>query len=230
VRYNPPPGWPPPPRGWTPPPDWEPDPSWPAPPPGWRLWVPPAWFERTRVVVGALVLFFPLGLVLVWLRADWSRARRGWITAGVAAAVLIGTAACASPEPPRERPVAVDITAPPATLAPRSPLPPSPTPRRTRRPSPKPSPTAKPRKPPAPKPQPLRCGAPPNPYGLNLCGQGGLVNRPPRNVCDYFDCTDYFWYGHGYMVRCNDGRYSHSGGRHGACSRHHGEGEAVRQR
>jgi hypothetical protein len=176
-------------------------------------------------------VFFPLGLVLVWLRADWSRARRGWITAGVAVAVLIGSVASASPPPPRERPVAVDVTAPPATLAPRSPIARSATPRRTRRPaSPSPSPAAKkkPPKPPAPKRRPDRtCGAPRNPYGFNLCGVGGLVHRPPGNVCDYFDCTDYFWYGRGYMVRCEDGRYSLSGGRRGACSHHDGEGEAV---
>jgi hypothetical protein len=46
LRYNPPPGWPPPPPGFTPKPGWEPDPSWPPPPPGWQLWVdddePPA--------------------------------------------------------------------------------------------------------------------------------------------------------------------------------------------
>jgi Septum formation/Domain of unknown function (DUF4190) len=46
LRYNPPPGWPPPPRGFTPKPGWQPDPSWPPPPPGWQLWVnddePPA--------------------------------------------------------------------------------------------------------------------------------------------------------------------------------------------
>lgn len=39
TRFNPPPGWPPHPRGWTPPPGWQPDPSWPDPPPGWPLWV-----------------------------------------------------------------------------------------------------------------------------------------------------------------------------------------------
>jgi hypothetical protein len=38
-RFNPPPGWPPPPRGWVPPPGWQPPPEWPAPPPGWPLWV-----------------------------------------------------------------------------------------------------------------------------------------------------------------------------------------------
>ena len=39
MRLNPPPGWPPVPRGWVPPPGWQPDPSWPEPPPGWPLWV-----------------------------------------------------------------------------------------------------------------------------------------------------------------------------------------------
>jgi Septum formation len=39
TRYNPPPGWPPPPPGFTPKPGWQPDPSWPPPPPGWQLWV-----------------------------------------------------------------------------------------------------------------------------------------------------------------------------------------------
>jgi hypothetical protein len=38
--FNPPPGWPAPPRDWTPPEGWTPDPTWPPPPPGWLLWVP----------------------------------------------------------------------------------------------------------------------------------------------------------------------------------------------
>jgi len=40
MRFNPPPGWPPPPEGFTPDPGWQPDPSWPPPPAGWQLWVP----------------------------------------------------------------------------------------------------------------------------------------------------------------------------------------------
>jgi hypothetical protein len=40
MRFNPPPGWPPPPEGFTPDPGWQPDPSWPPAPPGWQLWVP----------------------------------------------------------------------------------------------------------------------------------------------------------------------------------------------
>src|SRR5579859_4134372 len=55
LRFNPAPGWPPPPPGFVPPPHWQPDPSWPPAPPGWQLWVdddapeppqaadPPAW-------------------------------------------------------------------------------------------------------------------------------------------------------------------------------------------
>lgn len=39
MRYNPPPGWPQPPKGWVPPAGWNPDPSWPHPPEGWQLWV-----------------------------------------------------------------------------------------------------------------------------------------------------------------------------------------------
>lgn len=40
VVFNPPPGWPKPPKGWIPPNGWTPDPAWPAPPPGWQLWIP----------------------------------------------------------------------------------------------------------------------------------------------------------------------------------------------
>jgi hypothetical protein len=40
VVFNPPPGWPRPPKDWTPPKGWKPDPSWPALPAGWELWLP----------------------------------------------------------------------------------------------------------------------------------------------------------------------------------------------
>ncbi len=39
MRFNPPPGWPPPPEGFTQDPGWRPDPSWPPAPAGWQLWV-----------------------------------------------------------------------------------------------------------------------------------------------------------------------------------------------
>jgi hypothetical protein len=73
------------------------------------------------------------------------------------------------------------------------------------------------------------CGAPPNPYGLNLCGKGHLVYSPPADVCSYFNCIPNFPNGTGYMTECSDGMYSMSGGRQGACSYHGGESTAVTQ-
>ena len=37
--FNPPPGWPRPPKNWQPPAGWTPDPNWPDPPDGWQLWI-----------------------------------------------------------------------------------------------------------------------------------------------------------------------------------------------
>jgi len=39
VVFNPPPGWPEPPKGWVPPKGWKPDPSWPTPPSDWQFWL-----------------------------------------------------------------------------------------------------------------------------------------------------------------------------------------------
>jgi hypothetical protein len=71
------------------------------------------------------------------------------------------------------------------------------------------------------------CGAPANPYGYNLCGRGSQVTSPPSDICTYFNCIANFTHGHGYMVECNDGTYSMSGGIHGACSYHGGESQPV---
>jgi hypothetical protein len=73
------------------------------------------------------------------------------------------------------------------------------------------------------------CGAPANPYGLNLCRRGNHVYGPPADVCTYFACIPNFPNGHGYMVQCNDGMFSMSGGRRGTCSHHSGEGRPVFQ-
>jgi hypothetical protein len=107
MRFNPPPNWPQPPEGWFPPPGWQPDPSWPQPPFGWPLWVDEdeafispghaptspgtrlPWYRRTVTIVLSLILFFPVGLVLLWMRPDWPVRRRGVITAVVAALVII---------------------------------------------------------------------------------------------------------------------------------------------
>jgi hypothetical protein len=102
--------------------------------------------------------------------------------------------------------------------------------------APKPVPKPVPPKP-APKPIPKpaaakpvarsTCGAPANPWGYNFCGRGSYIHSPADGVCGYFDCIASFGDGVGYMVQCNDGMYSMSGGRSGACSHHSGEGRAV---
>lgn len=74
---------------------------------------------------------------------------------------------------------------------------------------------------------PDTCGGPTNPDGYTLCPGGSLIYSPDSNVCDYFNCIDNFQYGKGYMVECNDGTYSMSGGRRGDCSDHGGEQQAV---
>lgn len=67
------------------------------------------------------------------------------------------------------------------------------------------------------------CGAPQNPWGYNFCG-GGLIYSPDPSFCNYFACIPSFWQStNGYVDQCNDGMFSHSGGRSGACSYHGGE-------
>lgn len=79
---------------------------------------------------------------------------------------------------------------------------------------------------PAP-PQRNLCGAPPNPWGYNLCG-GNVVYNPPPTFCRYFRCIANFWNSTlGYVDECNDATYSHSGGRRGACSSHGGEEQPL---
>ncbi|HWL37647.1 MAG TPA: hypothetical protein VNQ77_15785 [Frankiaceae bacterium] len=76
------------------------------------------------------------------------------------------------------------------------------------------------------KPRPLvatTCGAPANPWGYNFCGRGSVISRPPSAFCDYFDCIASFWEStNGYVMQCDDGMFSHSGGRQGSCSHHGG--------
>jgi hypothetical protein len=71
------------------------------------------------------------------------------------------------------------------------------------------------------------CGAPPNPYGYNLCGTGSRITDPPADICSYFPCIENFGNSSGYMVECNDGMYSTAGGYSEACSDHDGVKQPV---
>jgi hypothetical protein len=74
------------------------------------------------------------------------------------------------------------------------------------------------------------CGAPANPWGYNFCDyySGNTITNPPTNFCNYFSCIASFWtQTNGYVVECNDTKYSHSGGVSGACSSHGGVWRAL---
>lgn len=163
MRFNPPPNWPRLPDGWSPPPGWQPDPSWPQQPPGWPLWIAddefvispgrsaathpwPArsaqpWYRQTAAVVLFLIFFFPVGLVLLWLRSDWSPRRRGAISAVVGIVAIFAIASQSTP--PTTTTVLSPTAIGTATAVAVSPTPPA-------SPSPSPSPVTTP--PPAPLP------------------------------------------------------------------------------
>jgi hypothetical protein len=71
------------------------------------------------------------------------------------------------------------------------------------------------------------CGAPSNPYGYNYCSRGPRIYNPKPDICSYFDCIPAFWDGVGYMIECDDGMVSMSGGRQGSCSHHRGNNRTV---
>jgi hypothetical protein len=71
------------------------------------------------------------------------------------------------------------------------------------------------------------CGAPSNPYSYNYCGRGARITNPKPDICLYFDCIPAFGDGVGYMIECQDGMVSMSGGRRGSCSHHGGNRRTV---
>ncbi len=95
----------------------------------------------------------------------------------------------------------------------------TPTSRPTATPTPKP--TAKPTAKPTPRPTQKPTGVNGNPWGYDFT-PGNLIYHPPAAFCDYFACISTFWNGQGYVMECQDGMYSKSGGRSGSCSHHGG--------
>ena len=164
-------------------------------------------------------------------KTPWWKPRKSWKwwTVTVVVAFLVLT-------------VIVTVTAPPTkpvtATVPNSGVPsPSATAPLQATPQPTDKPTAKPTAAPTARPtaratsQPTArpalvaatCGAPSNPWSYNFCG-GSLIHSPPGDFCSVFNCIPSFWTStKGYVDECNDGTYSHSGGRSGACSYHGGE-------
>lgn len=125
---------------------------------------------------------------------------------------------------------------PTPTPMPPTPAPlPTPIPQPTQAPAPQPQPTQAPASQPtqAPAPQPTQApattGANGNPWGYDF-NPGTLLTDPNPGFCDggYFQCVTTFWKAtNGYVVQCNNGLFSHSGGVRGACSRDGGPGKPL---
>jgi len=98
---------------------------------------------------------------------------------------------------------------------------PTPTPKPIPKPTIAPTHAAQPTQPP-PKPCQAVNG---NPWCYNF-NPGNRIYYPPSGFCGYFNCITSFYQsddpGDGYIVECNDGKYSQSGGERGACSNHGG--------
>lgn len=94
----------------------------------------------------------------------------------------------------------------------------------TATPTPKPTATPKPKPTATPKPKPtcipgaVNC----NPWGYNF-NPGNLIYSVPSGFCGYFSCISTFFNGRGYVVQCQDGMFSKSGGIQGSCSHHGGD-------
>jgi hypothetical protein len=65
-----------------------------------------------------------------------------------------------------------------------------------------------------------------NPWGYNwyCCN---YITNPPSAFCSYFSCIGNFWNGRGYVIQCEDGMFSKSGGIQGSCSYHGGNYRAL---
>jgi len=121
ARWTPPPNWPVPPPGWVPPEGWQPDPHWGPAPAGWQFWgsEPPSrgspapsagrrasvpGVRSTAFVVTMLLVFFPVGLALMWRRTAWRKPVKWTVTAVAALFVLAVAVSPASPSPPSPSP------------------------------------------------------------------------------------------------------------------------------
>ena len=114
-------------------------------------------------------------------------------------------------------PRATDASPPKTTLRPTAKPTPKPTPKPTTKPTPKPTPKS------TPKP----AGIFGNPWGYDF-RLGKTIANPPSAFCAYFPCIPSFWEStNGYVVECEDGMFSHSGGRQGVCSHHGGYGRTL---
>jgi hypothetical protein len=189
-----------------------------------RSW--PVWRGVPALGSRTSVLAFAAALLLYGVPAPLLGYALEHVPQNSASIATITTPTPTPPEPTLRTAPAVggDVVAPTTapTVAPTPPPTALPTAAPTAPPATAPPATAAPTAAPA-----NTCGAPTNPWGYNFCG-GNLIQSPPSNFCDYFNCIPSFWKStKGYVDQCSDGMFSHSGGRSGACSSHGGESRPL---
>ncbi len=178
------------------------------------------WYGRGWLVIAALVLFFPIGLWIMWRRRPgWDRLTNLIVTAMVLAVAVVGLAAGTTLISPKTS-VVSRSTASPSAPAATSTASPSPAQTPTSTPTPTSwtsiaAPTQNPPPAHSAPPTSARCGAPSNPWGYTLCG-GELIHDPPTSFCSYFSCISAWGSTSGYVIECSNGTYSRVEGP-GAC-------------
>ncbi len=62
-----------------------------------------------------------------------------------------------------------------------------------------------------------------NPWGYDFATPGVLITAPPLNFCIYFKCVTNFRMGQGYVMQCQDGMFTLTGGTAGSCMANKGD-------
>ncbi len=190
---------------------------------------PIRWFRSLAkpVKIGCLVLLIPSVLffcsaaaVGIWHGSPNTPAAQSTATP-TAAIVQSGPTDAPTPQPT----VAVTTThAVTPTVTPSPTATPKPTVQVTHQPTPKPT------QPPTPT-HPSCQGVNGNPWCYDFNSPGNLIYYPPSGFCNYFNCIASFYGsddpGDGYIIQCQDGTFSQSGGERGACSSHGGESRPL---
>ena len=104
MRFNPAPGWPPPPDGWIPPQGWQPPPDWPPAPPGWSVLVDDG--ENGHLNDEAENGTFEAGRT-----RPWYKKKRYLIPSGTLVAILAIAALSGDPDEPPPTSAVVEASA-----------------------------------------------------------------------------------------------------------------------
>lgn len=188
---------------------------------------PQKWYQKPFGIVLMLILFFPIGLYLMWRYATWPKSAK-WVVTGILALFTI-CGGIANATTPTQQPMTTIVSSSMTTPLPTEKPTQVPTPTET--PTPVPTPTETPTPTQAPvqsqpeqqqqpvQQQPATTGVYGNPWGYDF-NPGSKIYNPNSGFCSYFSCVTTFWKDtSGYVIECGNGDFSHSGGISGACSR-----------